>query len=121
MTNCVEHWQTRDDTGKWIEWMSGKLPTGDWESKAGGMMDAWTRTDYKAAGLWLSQAADGPAKQAAVKSYAQAVAPYDPEAAVQWAKTLPAGKGRDELLEAIGPAGKTQGDEARPTAPADPR
>jgi hypothetical protein len=34
---------------------------------------------------------------------------------------LPAGKDRDELLEAIGPAGKTEGDEVRPTAPADPR
>ncbi len=109
ITTCIEHWQTRDDTGEWIEWMSAKLPAGDWESKAGSMMDQWTRTDYKAAGLWLSQAADGPAKQAAVKSYAKTVAPYDPAAAVQWANTLPAGKDRDELLEAIGKAGKTEG------------
>lgn len=106
MTQCIEHWRTRDDTGKWIEWMAGKLPAGDWESKAGGLMDQWTRNDYKAAGLWLDGAAEGPAKQAAVKSYAQAVAPYDPEVAGQWARTLPAGREREELLKAIAEAAK---------------
>lgn len=109
MTRSIEHWRTRDDTGKWIEWMAGKLPAGDWESKAGGLMDQWTRNDYKAAGLWLDGAAEGPAKQAAVKSYAQAVAPYDPEVAGQWARTLPAGREREELLEAIAGAAKKNG------------
>lgn len=121
ITNGIAYWRTGDDTGKWIEWMAGNPLNGAWESKAGELMDQWTRSDYKAAGLWLSQAADGPAKQVAVASYAKTVAPYDPAAAVQWANTLPAGKGRDELLKAIGPADKTEGDEVRPTAPADPR
>ena len=109
ITNGIAYWRTGDDTGKWIEWMAGNPLNGAWESKAGELMDQWTRTDYKAAGLWLSQAEDGPAKQAAVKSYAKTVAPYDPAAAVQWANTLPAGKDRDDLLEAIGKAGKTEG------------
>ena len=110
MTQCIEHWRTRDDTGKWIEWMAEKLPAGDWESKAGGLMDQWTRNDYKAAGAWLNGAAEGPAKQAAVKSYAQAVAPYDPEVAGQWARTLPAGPEREQLLEAIAEAAEKNGE-----------
>lgn len=110
MTQCLEHWRTRSDTGKWIEWMAKKLPAGDWESKAGTMMDQWTRNDYKAAGAWLNGAAEGPAKQAAVKSYAQAVAPYDPEVAGQWARTLPAGPEREQLLEAIAEAAEKNGE-----------
>lgn len=104
VAGSIEHWRTGADTGKWIEWMAGKLPAGERESKAGEMMDHWTRSDYKAAGLWLGQAQDGPAKQAAVKSYARTVAPYDKAAAAQWAATLPPGKEREELLEAIGKA-----------------
>jgi len=110
MTQSIEHWRTRGDTGKWIEWMAGKLPAGDWQTKAGRMMDQWTRSDYKAAGLWLNGAADGLAKQAAVKSYVQAVAPYDPEVAGQWARTLPAGPERDELLESIAEAAEKNGE-----------
>lgn len=110
MTQCIEHWRVRDDTGKWIEWLAEKLPAGDWETKAGGLMDQWTRNDYKAAGAWLNGAAEGPAKQAAVKSYAQAVAPYDPEVAGQWARTLPAGPEREQLLEAIAEAAEKNGE-----------
>ncbi len=104
VAGSIEPWRTGADTGNWIEWMSSKLPAGEWESKAGRMMDHWTRSDYKAAGLWLSQAEDGPAKQAAVKSYARTVAPYDADAAARWAATLPPGSEREELLEAIGKA-----------------
>lgn len=104
----IEPWRTGADTGKWIGWMSAKLPAGEWEEKAGEMMGHWTRSDYKAAGLWLGQAQDGPARQAAVMSYARTVAPYDAAAAAQWAATLPPGKEREELLEAIGKAAAAQ-------------
>jgi hypothetical protein len=110
MADRIEQWRTKGDTGMWIEWMAAKLPAGSWESKAGTLMDQWTRNDYKAAGLWLNGAADGPAKQAAVKSYAQAVAPYDPEVAGQWARTLPAGREREQLLEAIAEAAEKNGE-----------
>jgi hypothetical protein len=102
MANGIEHWRTGPDTGRWIEWMGGKLPAGTLDTKVIGMMDQWTRSDYKAAGQWLNEAAEGPAKVAAVRSYAHAVAPYDPAAAEQWAKTLSPGEQREELLEMIG-------------------
>jgi len=61
----------------------------------------WTKKDYKAAGEWLNQAAEGPVKQAVVKAYAEMVAYQDPEVAAQWAVTLPAGKERDRVLKRV--------------------
>ena len=106
LADSLSSWQTGADTGKWIEWLGGKASDERLDIKVTQLMVDWTRSDYKAAGLWLGEAADGPAKQAAVKSYAQTVAPYDPAAAEQWAKTLPPGKEREELLEAIGKLGR---------------
>jgi len=64
-------------------------------------MERWTEKDYQAAGTWLTQAADGPAKQAAVASYAKTVAPYEPETAAQWAITLPPGRTRIIALQTV--------------------
>ncbi len=100
-TDGIHPWQTGADTGKWIEWMATKVPAESLDTKVPQLMEHWTRTDYQAAGVWLSGAAEGPGKQAAVESYARTVAPYDPAAAEQWARTLPAGPDRDELLEEI--------------------
>lgn len=86
------------ETGQWIEWLGEKLPAEKAEYRIGGMVQNWTRNDYRAAGTWLANAPDGPTKQAAVRSYAETVAPYDPETAAQWALTLPAGEKRAQTL-----------------------
>jgi hypothetical protein len=65
------------------------------------MVEYWTRHDYRAAGEWLLTTRDGPAKQAAVRAYAETVAKYEPEVAEQWAMTLPEGKDRDATLAKI--------------------
>jgi hypothetical protein len=108
-TNSLSPWHTGADTGKWIEWMAAKAPAESLDTKVPQLMEQWTKTDYQAAGVWLSGAADGPAKQAAVKSYARTVAPYDPAAAEQWARTLPAGRDRDGLLEEIAKTARPNG------------
>jgi hypothetical protein len=91
-------WQTKDDTGRWIEWMDEKLPSEDVSPRVTALMDQWTREDYKAAGVWLNDFKDGPAKDAAVKSYANTVAPYEPASAAEWALTLPDGEEKKKLL-----------------------
>jgi hypothetical protein len=89
-----------EETGRWIEWIGQTLPDkGDFTIET--MMERWTEKDYQAAGTWLTQAADSPAKQAAVASYAKTVAPSDPETAVQWAVTLPPGRTRLIALQTI--------------------
>jgi hypothetical protein len=98
----ISSWQAGADTGKWIEWMNGKVPEDTLKEKTEDLVEKWTRNDYKAAGEWIGTLAEGTAKNAAIKTYAKTVAPYEPEAALQWANSLPAGKERDELLERIG-------------------
>lgn len=89
-----------EETGRWIEWIGQTLPDkGDFTIET--MMERWAEKDYQAAGTWLTQAADSPARQAAVASYAKTVAPYDPETAVLWAVTLPPGRTRLIALQTI--------------------
>ncbi|HEY1121715.1 MAG TPA: hypothetical protein VGE67_08950 [Haloferula sp.] len=97
----ISSWQSGADSGKWIEWMDGKVPDDILKAKTDDMVQQWTRTDYKAAGEWIGTLENGTAKNSAIKSFAKTVAPYEPEAAVQWANSLPEGKERDELLETI--------------------
>ena len=94
-------WQARGDTGKWIDWMDGKLPQDKLDRKVGDLMRDWTSNDYKAAGEWLNTAAEGPAKQAAVKSYASTLAPYEPAIAAQWALSLPDDDQREALVRSV--------------------
>jgi hypothetical protein len=89
------------ETGQWIEWLGEKLPKDKADKSIQNMVRNWTRNDYRAAGIWLASAPDGPTKQAAVRSYAETVAPYDPQTATQWALTLPAGGTRTRTLKRI--------------------
>jgi hypothetical protein len=89
------------ETGQWIEWLGEKLPQDKAGARIGGMVREWTQNDYRAAGTWLANAPDGPTKQAAVRSYAETVAPYDPQTAAQWALTLPADEKRTQTLRRI--------------------
>ena len=97
----VTSWQAGADTGKWLEWMNGNVPEDTLKAKTDDLVEQWTRNDYKAAGEWIGTLSDGTAKNAAIKSFARTVAPYEPESAIQWANSLPAGKERDELLKTI--------------------
>ena len=92
---------TDAETGRWIDWMAQTLPAEKLDTRVGDLIGNWTQQDYLAAGKWLAAAPEGPAKQAAVKSYAETVAEYEPQTAVQWALTLPAGEGRKSTLESI--------------------
>jgi hypothetical protein len=104
----ISTWQAGADAGKWLEWMDGKVPEDTLKRKTDELVRQWTVSDYKAAGEWIGTLDEGTAKTAAIKTYANTVAPYEPEAARQWANSLPAGKERDELLKAIGEQGKIE-------------
>lgn len=89
ITAAISYHNTRGETGKWLDWMAGNPAETNRDSRVASLMGEWTRNDYRAAAGWLSGAKDGPAREAAVQSYAKTVAPYDPAAAAQWAETLP--------------------------------
>jgi hypothetical protein len=66
--------------------------------RVGNLVSQWTQQDYLAAGQWLTEVPDGPAKTPAVCAYAETVAEYEPQVAAQWALTLPAGEARQRTL-----------------------
>ena len=100
-TGGLSWFNTREDTGKWIDWMAGSLPEKEARDGADTLIGQWTQEDYLAAGNWLAAAPEGPAKDAAVATYAATVAEYEPQVAVQWALRLPEGEERKSTLEAI--------------------
>lgn len=89
------------ETGQWVEWLGANLPADKADNKIQEMVRDWTQKDYQAAGQWLTNAPDGPAKNSAICSYAETIASYEPEVASQWAMTLPPGKDRDSTLRDI--------------------
>ncbi len=97
----LSYFNTKQDTGRWIGWMAENLPKGELADSVDNLVGQWTQQDYLAAGKWLTTAPAGPAKQAAVSSYAQTVAEYEPQTAVQWALTLPPGEARQDTFQAI--------------------
>lgn len=97
----LSYFNTKQDTGRWIEWMSGNLPEKDAKECADNLIGQWTQQDYMAAGKWLAAAPEGPGKTASVATYAVTVAEYEPQVAVQWALTLPEGAERKATLESI--------------------
>jgi hypothetical protein len=97
----LTYFTTKEDTGKWVEWMATNLPEEHVAAPVRDLVAEWTDQDYQSAGNWLGTLANGPARYAAVEAYAGTVAAYDPKVAEQWAMTLPAGPARDATLEAV--------------------
>ena len=92
---------TGKDTGRWIDWMASNLPEDAVRENTDNLIGQWTQQDYLAAGNWLTATPEGPTKNAAVATYAETVAEYEPQVAEQWAMTLPDGKQRQETLTNI--------------------
>lgn len=97
----LSYFNTKEDTGRWIDWMAANLPADEVPENVDNLIGQWTQQDYLAAGRWLAASENGPAKNAAVSTYAQTVAEYEPQTAVQWAMTMPPGRERQDTLEAI--------------------
>lgn len=97
----LSYFNTKQDTGRWIDWMARNLPEEQLRENVDNLIGQWTQQDYQAAGKWLAAAPDGPAKSASINTYAGTVAEYDPGTAIQWALTLPEGPERQTTLEKI--------------------
>lgn len=89
------------EIGQWVEWIGEKLPPDKSGNSISGIVRRWTENDYQAAGKWLAATPAGPAKNTAIRSYAETISEYEPETAAQWALTLPPGKDREETLKCI--------------------
>lgn len=94
-------YSTGSETGEWINWMAQRLPGDSLATPVEGLVGDWVEEDYLAAGKWLTDLPDGAIKTPAVKAYAQAVAAYDPQVAIQWAMTIRDVNARRKTLAAI--------------------
>lgn len=99
--SSLEFHHTQNETGQWLDWLGGNLPSDKAGEPIGRLMGKWTEIDYQAAGRWLAAAPEVSAKTFSIQAYAGAVSKYEPETAAQWAMTLPAGRQRDETLRNI--------------------
>jgi hypothetical protein len=94
----LNYYQTKADTGKWLDWIATQPVAGTQsESATRNLVRNWTEQDYRAAGEWLTHAPAGPLKETAVASYLETIAPYDPDVAAQWAATLPVARQKAAL------------------------
>lgn len=96
----IQYHRTKADMGRWLDWIGGGNDSKISQDVTRNLVRDWTRNDYKAAGEWLAAAPAGSNKETAVMSYAETVAPYDPEVAAQWAATLD-GNRKEETLKRI--------------------
>jgi hypothetical protein len=97
----LSYFNTKEDTGLWLDWIAGNLPESDARECADNLIGQWTQQDYLAAGQWLTSAVEGPTKNASIATYAETVAEYEPHVAVQWALLLPEGTERTTTLQSI--------------------
>jgi hypothetical protein len=100
LLGSIDYHATKKETGKWLDWIASQPGNANQrEESTRDLVRQWTGNDYRAAGEWLANSPAGPTKDAAVMSYVETVAPYDPEIATQWANTLPAEKRGNALKE----------------------
>ena len=97
----LSYFNTKEDTGRWIQWMSANLPADSAADIARDLIGQWTQQDYQAAGKWLTASPAGPICNASIATYAETVAEYEPKIAVQWANMLPDGDERQLTYAAI--------------------
>jgi len=86
------------EESRWIEWFGKQLQPDRLQKPVDRVIDAWVKKDHKAISTWLTEAPEGPGKQAAIYRFATSVAYYEPETAAQWALTLPADEKRKKCL-----------------------
>ncbi len=89
------------EIGQWVEWIARTAPAGKADATIRKLVNRWTNDDHQAAGNWLASAPENPAKNVAIRSFAETVSKYVPETAAQWAMTLPAGEARATTLKTI--------------------
>lgn len=97
--DSLSYQSVKDNPGEWLDWVAEDKSEST--EATTNILSGWTRADYISAGQWLQNREAGPAKDTAVHSYADTLAPYEPAAAAQWAETLPPGDDRTELFQTI--------------------
>ncbi len=90
-----------NEHAQWIEWIGEHTPPGKGDQQIINLIGGWTEQDYEDAGKWLRAAAEGPAKNAAIRGYALTIYKHDRETTMRWIMTLPPDERREKTLQFI--------------------
>ncbi|NNC90626.1 MAG: hypothetical protein HKN82_19385 [Akkermansiaceae bacterium] len=100
VTRMAGTWRRHQPDGA-AQWVA-TLPAGEARDRATDFVfQSWGKEDPTAAGEFLAANIEADNIDVAISSYAKAVVPDDPDAAVLWAEEIADSRLRDEILEAI--------------------
>lgn len=91
--------QQSDSPKEWLGWLAEKM--GYTEPYLSKYLDNWAMNDFKAYGNWLNSEPEGELRELGIERYVNALAPHEPQAAEDWAKSLKNAEKRNELLDRL--------------------
>ncbi|MFT4175184.1 MAG: hypothetical protein QM627_00875 [Luteolibacter sp.] len=89
------------DEQQWLLWTIRNLSADEASESIRPQVAAWTQKDHQAVAAWLNESPSGSAKDAAVKSFAIAVAGNDIQSAIEWTNTLSEQKEREDTYRIL--------------------
>jgi hypothetical protein len=87
--------------GAWLGWVDANTPPEQRENATSQVVRRWTNNDFRATAAWIGEQPPSPLRDRATRTFAEAVAPHEPDTAANWALTLPASEDRTNLLRNI--------------------
>jgi len=93
--------KTLQDPANWISHISATLPPAHHAQGVGQIVTHWTNRDFRSAAAWIGEQPQGELRELATHSFAQAVAPHEPDSAAEWASTLSPSQSRTDLMKDI--------------------
>jgi hypothetical protein len=82
------------EPARWIVWLGETLSDGKADPRIRYLVSKWTREGHRAVGEWLSTMPESPIRTSSIIGFVDAVAPHEPESAMQWAAVLPDSEAR---------------------------
>lgn len=89
------------DPAAWLSWIHENLAENARNPLIPGIVGLWARGDFRATAKWIGEQPQGALRERATYGFAEAVSGTEPEAAAEWALTLPASERRMQLLQKI--------------------
>ncbi|MGC6425833.1 MAG: hypothetical protein ACON5H_02415 [Akkermansiaceae bacterium] len=98
--NGLHYHSARGNIASWLDWLDDQKGSA-YSGKSKQLMREWVFEDSRAAGEWVNGLEKGPRRDDAAYQYASVLKSHEPEAAREWAESLPDGERKRKLLKEI--------------------
>lgn len=89
------------DHASWLTWIDSNAAPEQREKATTEIVEQWTNDDFRSTAAWIGTQPQGHLRDRATYTFAQTVAPHEPDQAANWALALPASEERTVLLQNI--------------------